>query len=160
MANVSRLDQELADALGLAQAVRAATQRARIGADDDKVAKRLSRIDSELDDLQEQVNEHVVADAGKRSQLTGRSRRTRDAETDGTGGDALDALQDVVSASAHLLAQWIVVDRLAKAAGDKDARRLAKFAIPLVEEHVEQALRACRRYAKRLAKADAAAATA
>ena len=154
MTNVSRMEQELADALGLAQAVRAATQHARGRTDDAKVTKRLQRIDSELDELQERVNAEVVADRGKRAKLTARSRSARERAFEAADGDAIDAVQEVVAASAHHLAQWIVLDRLANVAGDKPARKLAQLAIPLVEEHVESGLRACRRLAKQTAKSE------
>lgn len=158
MTETTRLQMELADALGVTQAVRAAASEAAERAESGKLRKRLSAIDDELSDLQERVNAVVVADPATRGRLTGRSRRLRDAETAGgrfEDADVLDALQALTAEAAYALSQWAVVRRLAKAEGDKAAAKLAKRALPLAEEHFEIALRSCDKAAKRQAKAAA-----
>jgi hypothetical protein len=159
MRHVSRLDQELADALGTTQAVRAAVAAARARVDGGgKLQRSLEELDGELADLQEQVNAFVVEDRGKRGTLTRRSRLRRDAESAlGDEADGLDALQLLAGEAAHALAQWKVVKPLAKASGGKAERALVKRALPLAEAHLELALRACGKLAKREAKALAAA---
>jgi hypothetical protein len=162
MAEVSRLDQELADALGVTQAVRFAAGQVRaLGTDvPAKLAARLTALDAELADLQERLNALVVADPAKRARLTGRSRRLRDLEDRRLDGDAdvLDALQALAADAAHAAAQWRVVRQLAKATGDKGLRRLAKDALTTAEGHLELALDACTRVAKARAGALVAAA--
>ena len=158
MTETTRLQLELADALGATQAVRAAAAEAAARVPSGKVRRRLAAIDDELAVLQEDVNALVVAHPGTRGRLTGRSRRLREAEaaTRTEDADALDALQALVAEAAYALAQWAVVRRLAKASGDKPARKLAKRALPIAEEHVEVALRCCDKAAKRQAAALAA----
>ena len=146
MATTSRLDEELADALGLAQAVREAARAARERLDGaKKLARRLAQLEVDLAALQERINERVVEAPATRAALTARSRRLRDSERLAQEGrlgsdDALDALQSLAAEAAFLLAQWTVVRRLAKASGDKAARRLAKDALALAEEHLAVAL--------------------
>lgn len=151
----TRLDLELADALGLIQTVRAAAKDAAERADGGKIRRRVARIDEELAPLQVEANALVVADPTQRSRLTGRSAHRRDADiaSRDESFDGLDALQYLVGETAHALAQWRVVRRLAKAEGRKDARRLAKVALPLAEEHVRVALKCVDRAAKRAAAA-------
>ena len=160
MAQTSRLEQELADALGVTQAVRAAATAAR--AQDGtgrKLGRRLAEVESELAVLQERVNELVVASPATRTALTARSRRLRDTERTAqegrVDGDALDALQALAAEAAFALAQWTVVRRLARAAGHKPARRLAKLAVPAAEQHLAVALEGVDRVAKRRAAAAA-----
>jgi hypothetical protein len=161
MTQTTRLEQELADALGLVQSVRAAVAEAgaRI---DGKFAKRLARVDGQLADLQEQVNELVaLTPAPRRSALTARSRRLRDVERGALderteSPDALDAVQALAGETAFALAQWKVVARLAKATGDKRVRKLAQAALPVAEAHLVFALDGVDRMAKREAAALAA----
>jgi hypothetical protein len=147
---VSRLDQELADALGLAQAVRHAAAGAQGRGAPAKLEARLAAVEVELAELQEQLNVLVVADRAKRGSLTGRSRRLRDAEERRLPDDAdvLDALQALAADAAHAVAQWRVVRALAKAAGDRQVRRIAKRALPAAEAHLDLALGACSKVAK------------
>jgi hypothetical protein len=155
MTQPNRLDLELADALGLTQAVRAAAAAAGSLAAGKKAHRALARIDADLDPLQEAVNERVVSGRDTRTRLTGRSRRLRDASGPAPELDAIDALQLLVADAAHALSQWQVVRRLGKAAGDGPARRLAKRALPLAETHLAIALKEVDRAAKRQAKAPA-----
>jgi len=157
MADTTRLDRELADALGLAQAVRATAAAARehVG-DAEKLARRLASLDDDLARLQERVNEAVVASPRKRAVLTARARRLREAESTAqedrpTDADALDAMQALVAEAAYAVAQWTVVRRLAKAYGAEDVRRLAKWALPVAERHLEIALEGVDKVAKRQA---------
>lgn len=159
MADTTRLDRELADALGLAQAVRTAASTARdhLG-DGGKLARRLASIDAELAQVQERVNEAVVGSPRKRAVLTARARRLRDAEATTRGdhptdADALDAMQALVAEAAYAVAQWTVVRRLAKAYGAGEARKLAKWALPLAEQHLQVALEGVDKVAKRQADA-------
>lgn len=157
MTDPSRLELELADALGLTQAVRAAAADAASRVSSGKVRTTLARIDTQLATLQEDVNALVVA-SGARGRLTGRSARLRDTEAgaqDGRldGADGLDALQALAAETAYALVQWQVVRRLAKAEGHKRARKLAARAVPIANGHLEATLKACDKVAKKTAKA-------
>lgn len=157
MTETTRLELELADALGLTQAVRAAAADAAAHVDAAKLAARLRDIDRDLADIQEQVNAIVVENPRARARLTARSRRLRDTEAGAQGGrldgaDGLDALQALAAEAAYALVQWKVVRRLAKGLGDDRARALAKRAEPLAEEHLELAIKAVDKVAKRQAK--------
>jgi hypothetical protein len=162
MTETTRLDLELADALGLTQAVRAAAADAAARVHGDKLWRRLATIDADLAPLQEQLNELVVADPHTRTQLTRRSLRVREAETDDLrdGADPTDALQALAAATAAAVAQWQVVRRLAKADGHRAARKLANHALPLAEEHLAMALKCGDRVAKRAAEQPASPASA
>ena len=159
MADTTRLDRELADALGLAQSVRATALSAGEHIDpDSKLARRLSVVDDDLAQMQERANEVVVASPRKRAVLTARARRLRDAQSAAgrdrpSDADALDTLQALVAETAYAVAQWVVVRRLAKAYGAEDIRRLAKWAHPLAERHLELALEGVDKVAKRQAAA-------
>lgn len=158
MTEPTRLELELADALGATQAVRAAAADARervtAGAKQRPGAKqrrRLERLETELADLQDEVNALVVSDLANRTALTGRSRRLRDTSGERLPDDAdgIDALQTLAGEAAYALAQWQVVRRLARADGDARARKLARRALPLAEGHLKVALKAVDRLAKR-----------
>jgi hypothetical protein len=159
MTDTTRLDRELADALGLAQAVRAAAAAAREHPDaSGKLAQRLAQVEDDVAQMQERVNEAVVASPRKRAVLTARARRLRDAEATAredrpTDADALDAMQALVAETAYAAAQWRVVRRLAKAFGAAEIRKLAKWAQPLAEQHLELALEGVDKVAKRQADA-------
>ncbi|HWT94773.1 MAG TPA: hypothetical protein VN238_17385 [Solirubrobacteraceae bacterium] len=158
MTETTRLELELADALGLTQAVRAAAADAAAHVDAEKLAAKLRAIDADLADIQEEVNAIVVENPRARSQLTRRSRLLRDTETGAQGGrldgaDGLDALQALAAEAAYALVQWKVVRRLAKGVGDDRARALAKRAEPLAQEHLDLAITACDKIAKKQAKA-------
>lgn len=158
MTETTRLELELADALGLVQAVRtaAADARERVGG---KLEHRLDRAEHDLAELQEALNELVVAAPGKRAALTRRSREARDTERTAqrervADADAIDALQALASEAAYSLAQWAVVRRLAKTEGHEKASKLAKWALPAAREHLELALEGVDKLAKRAVTPD------
>jgi hypothetical protein len=154
MTDVSRLDQEMADALGLAQAVRRSAADARDRGAPGKLDARLAEIQTQVAALQERLNELVVADPAKRGRLVGRSRRQRESEGRlPDDADLLDSLQALAADAAHAVAQWRVVAELAKASGDKETRKLVKRTLPAAEDHLELALKACTKVARRQAEA-------
>ena len=160
--SISRLERELADTLGLVQAVRGAAADAASRVESSRAQRRLTGIDDDLAALQEEVNALVVSGPpAARAQLTSRARRLRETEStaqDGRldGADGLDALQALAAEAAFALTQWQVVRRFAKAEGHDAARRLARRALPLAERHLETALDTADRLAKRQAKSASA----
>lgn len=154
MSEIRRVDQEIADLLGLVQRLRVDVTAVTQADAPAKLGRRLAKADAELASLQERLNLAVVADPEKRARLMSRSRGLRDAE-EGTGreGDLLDALQALSADAAHAVASWRVVKPLAKAAKDAEARALVKMGLPAAEDLLSLGLEACAKQAKREADA-------
>lgn len=156
MSEIRRIDQELADALGLAQRIRTSVAEAIDRDPRPKLARRLALVDADVGALQERLNAVVVADPEKRARLTSRARTLRDAEERlGPDADLLDALQALSADAAYAVAQWRVLKPLAKAAKDAEARVLVKDALPASERQLAFALDACVKQARRAAAAQA-----
>src|ERR1700727_1846753 len=153
MAELTHLDEKLAEVLGLAQAAQTATNKVATLARKEK--------ESELLELMQQMSDQaakiaqrcdVVAGSrdGKRTAIAKKARETK-AEVTGfmktylEDAEALDGLEFLSMAEAGELAHWEILAKLNETANDRDVTSVVKFAVPLQQAHVdavrEQALR-------------------
>jgi predicted Rossmann-fold nucleotide-binding protein len=155
MAELTHLDEKLAEVLGLAQAAQIASKKVATLARKEK--------ESELVELMQQMSEQaakieqrcdVVAGSrdGMRTAITKKARETK-AEVTGfmktylEDAEALDGLEFLAMAEAGEMIHWEILATLNETAGERNVASLVKFAIPLQQAHVE----AVREHSLRLA---------
>jgi predicted Rossmann-fold nucleotide-binding protein len=155
MAELTHLDEKLAEVLGLAQAAQVASKKVATLARKEK--------ESELVELMQQMSEQaakieqrcdVVAGSrdGMRTAITKKARETK-AEVTGfmktylEDAEALDGLEFLAMAEAGEMIHWEILATLNETAEERNVASLVKFAIPLQQAHVE----AVREHSLRLA---------
>jgi hypothetical protein len=153
MAELTVLDEKLAEVLGLAQAAQTAAKKVATLARKEKETELVALMEQMGDEAAKvQQRCDVVAGSrdGMRTAITKKARETK-AEVVGfmktylEDAEALDGLEFLSMAEAGEMAHWEILGKLNETAGDKAVAGVVKFALPLQRAHVdavrEQSLR-------------------
>ena len=153
MAELTHLDEKLAEVLGLAQAAQVATKKVVTLARKEKETE-LVELMTRMGDEAAQVEQRCDTTAGTRDGMkTAIAKKARETKAEVTGfmktylqdAEALDGLEFLSMAEAGELAHWEILAKLNETANDRDVTSVVKFAVPLQQAHVdavrEQALR-------------------
>jgi hypothetical protein len=155
MAELTHLDEKLAEVLGLAQAAQTATKKVATLARKEKEAE-LVEVMQEMSDQAAQIESRCDVAAGKRAgKRTAILKKARETKAEVTGfmktyledAEALDGLEFLSMAEAGEIAHWEILAVLNETEKDRDIASLVKFAIPLQRAHVD----AVREHSLRLA---------
>jgi hypothetical protein len=153
MAELTTLDEKLAEVLGLAQAAQTATKRVATLARREQETDLLE-VMRQMGDQAAQIEQRCDVAAGTRDGMkTAIANKARETKGELTGfmktyledAEALDGLEFLSMAEAGEMAHWEILAALNEKADDADIARVVKFALPLQQAHVktvrEQSLR-------------------
>jgi hypothetical protein len=143
MADLTPLDEKLAEVLGLAQAAQAATDTVRgmEGADD--FAQDLERMRTEAAETEERTDTLIDGLEGRKTAIREKARETKSEATDmmktylGDEEEALDGFEFLSMAEAGELCHWEIVAKMAEATGEGQVGELARWAVGVQRGHVE-----------------------
>jgi uncharacterized coiled-coil DUF342 family protein len=143
MAELTPLDEKIAEVLGLAQAAQQATQKVSKmeGADDFK--DRLDRMREEAAETEKRTEKLVENLDGKKTAIHDKARETKGEATEMMKTylegeeEALDGFEFLSMAEAGELAHWEIVEKMADTIGSSDVLELARWAVPVQRGHVE-----------------------
>ena len=155
MADMTHLDEKLAEVLGLAQAAQVATKRdatlARKEKDTELVAL-MGTMSEQAAQVEQRCKTVAGQQDGKKTAILKEARETK-AEvgvfmrTYLEDAEALDGLEFLSMSEAGELSHWEILKKLNETAADRDIAGLVKFALPLQRSHVD----AIREHSLRLA---------
>ena len=145
MAELTTLEEKLAEVLGLAQAAKGGTEKVRRMLEDDAspIAERLRRMGAEAEETAERCTEVAGRFDGKKTAILDEARSVKqDAtemmETYLEGEDeALDGFEWLTMAEAGEVGHWRILRTMNERAGNADIARLAEWAIPVQEGHFQ-----------------------
>jgi hypothetical protein len=153
MAELTHLDEKLAEVLGLAQAAQAATKKVATLArqeSDTELLELLERMGDEAAGVEQRCDELAGSRDGVKTAITDKARETK-AEVNEfmrtylEDAEALDGLEFLSMAEAGELVHWEILSKLNETANDGEIARVVKLALPLQQAHVdavkEQSLR-------------------
>jgi hypothetical protein len=158
MAELTVLDEKLAEVLGLAQAAQTATKRVATLARREK-ATELLELMQRMGDQAATIEQRCDGVAGSREGMrTAIGKKARETKAEVVGfmktyledGEALDGLEFLSMAEAGEMAHWEILSTLNKTAKDRAVAGLVTFAVPLQQAHVD----AIREHSLRLAAAE------
>jgi hypothetical protein len=153
MAELTHLDEKLAEVLGLAQAAQAATKKVAALARQEKDTQllgQLERMGDEAADVEQRCEAAASSRDGVKTAITNKARETKAEvsefmKTYLEDAEALDGLEFLSMAEAGELAHWEILAKLNETANDGEIARVVEFALPLQQAHVdavrEQSLR-------------------
>jgi ferritin-like metal-binding protein YciE len=145
MAELTVLDEKLAEVLGLAQAAQQATRKvAGLAREEDEteLLQLLERMGEEAADTERRCEQVAETRDGVKTAIHDKARETKrevaefmrtyleDAET-------LDGLEFLSMAEAGELAHWEILGTLNRKAGDSAVAELVETVLPLQRRHVE-----------------------
>jgi hypothetical protein len=143
MAELTPLDEKLAEVLGLAQAAQDATaQVAKLeGADEFKAD--LDRMREQAAETERRTDALVDTLEGKKTAIRDKARETK-GEAVGMmktylegEEEALDGFEFLSMAEAGELCHWEIVEKIASTVGDARATELAQWAVPVQRGHLD-----------------------
>jgi hypothetical protein len=144
MAELTVLDEKLAEVLGLAQAARQATKRVATLArreNEHKLVKLLDRMSDDARAVEQRCQSVANTREGLKTDIANKARETKSDVLDFMrtyleGADALDGLEFLSMAEAGELAHWRILAVLNKTAKHTGIAEVIAFALPLQEKHV------------------------
>ena len=143
MAELTPLDEKLAEVLGLAQAAQDATKTVAgmEGAEDFK--SDLDRMLEQAQETERRTDALVDTLEGRKTAIREKARETKAEATDmmktylGGEEEALDGFEFLSMAEAGELCHWEIVQKIAETAGERQAAELADFVVPIQRAHID-----------------------
>ena len=145
MAELTHLDEKLAEVLGLAQAAQLATKKVASLARKEKeteLVELLRKMGDEAAAVQQRCDVAAGSREGMRTAIAKKARETK-AEVTGfmktylEDAEALDGLEFLSMAEAGEMAHWEILATLNETAKDTAIARVVRFALPLQQAHVD-----------------------
>ena len=143
MAELTVLEEKLAEVLGLAQAAKAATDKVSSLTDEPDLSTTLRRMHDEADETESRCTDVAGEIDGKKTAILEKARETKAeaAEMMKTylkeDSDALDGFEFLTMAEAGEVGHWNVLRKLNERARRDDVGQLVAWALPIQERHFQ-----------------------
>jgi hypothetical protein len=144
MAELTVLEEKLAEVIGLAMAAQSATEKVEGLTEDGELAEKLERMKQEARETEQRGTELADQLDGKKTAVLDKARDTKGEATEmmsiylGDDADALDGFEFLTMAEAGEVGHWSVLRKLNEQAGDQRLQELIDWALPIQERHFEE----------------------
>ena len=141
MAELTTLEEKLAEVIGLAQAAQGATEKVEGLVDDDEIAQKLQRMREEATETERRGTELADKRDGKKTAILDKAQETKAEATEmmqtylGDDADDLDGFEFLTMAEAGEVGHWRVLGKLNEKAGEDEISQLVDWALPIQERH-------------------------
>jgi hypothetical protein len=143
MAELTPLEEKLAEVLGLAQAAAKVTDDVAKLVEEDEQRTLLAQMGEEARETASRAEEVASSRDGRKTAILDKARETKqelqemaDSYLGGEDVDALDGFEFLSMAEAGELAHVEVIEKINETAGDSDIDELVRFVKPIQERHV------------------------
>jgi len=144
MAEISTVEEKLAEVTGLAQASQGTIDKVAPMIEDANVSETLERMRREAEDTEERCTSAIEEREGKKTAILDKARETKQEATEmmktylGDDSDGLDGLEFMTMAEAGEVGHWAILGELSERAGESGLRELADWATPIQERHLAE----------------------
>jgi hypothetical protein len=141
MAELTKLDEKLAEVLGLAMAAKGATDKVAGLVDDEELKTTLGRMHDEAAETENRCTDVAGEIDGKKTAILEKARETEaeaeDMMSTYLGDDAvgLDGFEFLTMAEAGEVGHWAILAKLNERAGEPRISELVDWALPIQERH-------------------------
>ena len=148
MAELTTLEEKLAEVLGLAQAAQGATEKVEGLVEDEEIAGALSKMREEAEETERRCTELAEDRDGKKTAILEKARETKGEATEmmstylGDDADGLAGFEFLTMAEAGEVGHWAVLGKLNESAGEQEVGELVAWASPIQERHLGEAMKA------------------
>jgi hypothetical protein len=145
MAELTTLEEKLAEVLGLAQAAQGATEKIEGLVEDEGIAKKLRQMREEAEETERRCTDVADARDGKKTAILEKAQETKGEATEmmstylGGDSDGLDGFEFLTMAEAGEVGHWAVLGKLNESAGEDGIAELVEWALPIQERHFTEA---------------------
>jgi hypothetical protein len=143
MAELTTLEEKLAEVIGLAQAAQDATKKVEGLVDDEDVAAVLQRMREEAEETERRGTKIAEERDGKKTAILDKARETKGEAGEmmktylGDDADDLDGFEFLTMAEAGEVGHWAILGKLNEKAGEQELSELVSWALPIQERHLE-----------------------
>jgi hypothetical protein len=142
MAELTTLEEKLAEVTGLAKAAQEATQKVEGLVDDEELAAELQKMREEAAETERRCTEAAEHRDGKKTAILEKAQETKNEAAEmmstylGSDADDLDGFEFLTMAEAGEVGHWEILGKLNEKAGDPELRELVEWALPIQERHL------------------------
>jgi hypothetical protein len=143
MADLTPLDEKLAEVLGLAQAAQVTAEAVSKMEDAEDFAEDLERLRKESAEAEERTDALVDTREGRKTAIRELARETKGEAVDmmrtylADEEEALDGFEFLSMAEAGELCHWEIVETIASKTGETEVQELAASVVAVQREHIE-----------------------
>jgi hypothetical protein len=151
MAELTTIEEKLAEVLGLAQAAEGATEKVEglVGEEDisaqGELVEKLQRMREEASETADRATQLADSRDGKKTAILDKARETKQEATEmmetylGSDSDGLDGFEFLTMAEAAEVGHWEILGKLNESASEDEIRELVDWALPIQERHFSEA---------------------
>jgi len=144
MAELTTLEEKLAEVIGLAQAAQKATEKVEGLVDDEQIAANLRQMREEAEETERRGTEVADRRDGKKTAILEKAQETKGEAAEmmatylGDDADGLDGFEFMTMAEAGEVGHWAVLKKLNEQAGEEQVSELVEWALPIQERHFSE----------------------
>jgi len=144
MAELTTLEEKLAEVTGLARAAQDATQKVEGLVDDEDLISRLRRMRDEAEETERRCTELADKRDGKKTAILDKAQETKNEATEmmsiylGSDSDELDGFEFLTMAEAGEVGHWEILGKLNEKAGEPEVGELVEWALPIQQRHFSE----------------------
>jgi hypothetical protein len=142
MADLTTLEEKLAEVTGLAGAAQEATKKVESLLDGSPLSERLREMREEAEETENRCLELAAQRDGKKTAIEEKARETKSEATEmmrtylGEDADELDGFEFLTMAEAGEVGHWAILGKLNETAGEDGIQELVDWALPIQERHL------------------------
>ena len=145
MAELTTLEEKLAEVIGLAEAAQKTTEKVEGLVDDEQIVASLRQMRDEAEETARRGTEVAEQREGKKTAILEKAKETKGEASDmaetylGGEADGLDGFEFLTMAEAGEVGHWAVLKKLNEQAGEEQVSELVEWALPIQERHFSEA---------------------
>jgi hypothetical protein len=145
MAELTTLEEKLAEVTGLAMAAQGAVEKVSGLVDDNDLQQTLNRMAAEAKETEDRCTQLAEELDGKKTAVLDKARETKQEATEmmrtylGSDAEGLDGFEFLTMAEAGEVGHWEILGVLGEKAGKTDVQELVRWAVPIQRRHLDEA---------------------
>jgi hypothetical protein len=145
VAELTTLEEKLAEVTGLAKAAQEATQKVEGLVDDEELASELQRMREEAEETERRCTDLADERDGKKTAILDKAQETKNEAAEmmstylGSDADDLDGFEFLTMAEAGEVGHWEILGKLNEKAGESSIQELVDWALPIQQRHFQEA---------------------
>jgi hypothetical protein len=146
MAELTVLEEKLAEVIGLAMAAQGAAEKIGRLTDDGELSEKLEQMNEEARETEQRGTQLADQLDGKKTAVLDKARETKSEATEmmstylGDDADGLDGFEFLTMAEAAEVGHWQIVGKLNEKARNSELQQIVEWVTPIQMRHFQQAL--------------------
>src|SRR4051812_25444354 len=145
MAELTTLEEKLAEVTGLAKAAQEATEKVEGLVSDEDLVAQLQKMRDEAEETEKRCTAVAEDLDGKKTAILDKAQETKNEASEmmqtylGSDSDDLDGFEFLTMAEAGEVGHWEILGKLNEKAGESSIQELVDWALPIQQRHFQEA---------------------